>query len=149
MRRLQAHFIIGLLTLFLSSALSAAQVYKWVDDNGNVHFGSEPPINVEAEKFSTKTARPQPSLTPTQEAPTAKAKQPPSQAEIDEKVRRQVAKEQAQLQQECTLLRENLAQLKNNPRLLAEIDGETVRLTEEQRQERIRETEEQIKEFCD
>ena len=40
--------------LFLSAALFAgpavAEVYKWVDDNGNIHFGDKPQDNAEAER---------------------------------------------------------------------------------------------------
>ena len=63
-------------------------------------------------------------------------------------MKRQVAQEQAELETFCRDMRTRLAQLKNNPRLLAEVDGQMVRLSEEERQNRIRETEEKISEFC-
>jgi len=151
MRTLHANFLTGLLALFLSSAIYAAPIYKWVDDNGTVHFGSEPPTNVEAKTVSTKIAKPQSQPAPESSAQenTKTESKAPSQAEIDKEVRKQVVREQEELKKQCTLLRTRLSQLKNNPRLLTEIDGETVRLSEEQRQERIKEAEEKIKEFCD
>lgn len=148
MRTLYANVFIGLLALFLSSAVNAAAIYKWVDSNGTVHFGSEPPANTAVEKISTKVAKPQPLPEASASQKINAKSEAPSQEEIDKQVRKQVALEQEELKKQCTLLRTRLSQLKNNPRLLTEIDGETVRLSEEQRQERITETEEKIKEFC-
>ena len=148
MRTLNARFLMGLLVLFFSSAISAAPIYKWVDKNGTVHFGSEPPTHIEVEKISTKAAKPQPLPEP-QPSHNSVENKVPSQEEIDKQVRKQVAEEQAALNKQCTEMRTRLSQLKNNPRLLAEIDGTITRLTEEQRQERIQELEQKIKEFCD
>lgn len=148
MRTLNARFLMGLLVLFFSSAISAAPIYKWVDSNGTVHFGSEPPTHIEVEKISIKVAKPQPLLEPKPSQNSVENKAP-SQEEIDKQVRKQVAEEQATLNKQCTEMRTRLSQLKNNPRLLTEIDGTITRLTEEQRQERIQELEQKIKEFCD
>lgn len=148
MRTLNARFLMGLLVLFFSSAISAAPIYKWVDSNGTVHFGSEPPTHIEVEKISIKVAKPQPLLEPKPSQNSVENKAP-SQEEIDKQVRKQVAEEQAALNKQCTEMRTRLSQLKNNPRLLTEIDGTITRLTEEQRQERIQELEQKIKEFCD
>jgi hypothetical protein len=59
-----------------------------------------------------------------------------------------VAEQQAQLQAFCQQARTNLAQLQNNPRLREEVDGEMRRLNEQQRQERISETQKQIGDNC-
>lgn len=148
MRTLYANFFIGLLALFLSSAINAAAIYKWVDSNGTVHFGSEPPANTAVEIISTKVAKPQPLPEASASQKSNAKSETPSQEEIDKQVRKQVAQEQEQLTKQCTEMRIRLSQLKNNPRLLTEIDGETIRLSEDQRQERIKETEQKIKEFC-
>ena len=41
-----------LLLLVLTSSLSHAQLYKWVDDEGNMHYGDSPPENVELKKIT-------------------------------------------------------------------------------------------------
>ncbi|MDO6681268.1 MULTISPECIES: DUF4124 domain-containing protein [unclassified Oceanobacter] len=49
-----------LLTILLSSPLQA-QVYRWTDANGQVHFGSQPPRDqqVKAEAYEVQVSRPE------------------------------------------------------------------------------------------
>ncbi|MGI1142362.1 DUF4124 domain-containing protein, partial [Pseudomonas aeruginosa] len=73
----------------------------------------------------------------------------PEQKAIDDKVKQQVAKEEAERKQFCEETRNNLAQLKNNPRVrVDEGKGELRRLGEEERQERIAKAEKAIQENC-
>ncbi|MFP6538424.1 hypothetical protein VST49_00005, partial [Pseudomonas aeruginosa] len=70
-------------------------------------------------------------------------------ARFDDKVKQQVAKEEAERKQFCEETRNNLAQLKNNPRVrVDEGKGELRRLGEEERQERIAKAEKAIQENC-
>lgn len=128
----------------LGSPAWAAQVYKWVDAQGTTHFGAQPPQDQPAQTINTVAAPPAP-VAPT--PPRAEAKDP--QAEIDEKVRRQVAEQEAQRKQYCETLRTNLAQLQSNPRVRVEEGGELRRIGEEERQARITETKKKIAEECD
>ncbi len=48
----------------------------------------------------------------------------------------------------CEDVRTNLAQLQNNPRVRVDVDGELRRLSEEERQSRISETQKSIAENC-
>jgi hypothetical protein len=137
MRTLLLTLLIG-----LSPWCMAAQIYKWVDAQGVTHFDAQPPPG-------------QPSTTvQTPPAPTAKPPAMPGsgpigdQKAIDSNVKKQVAEQQAQLQKFCTQARTNLAQLQNNPRLREEVEGETRRLSDTQRQERIAEAQKQIAENC-
>jgi glutaredoxin len=41
-----------LLSLFLYSNFSSAEIYKWVDDKGDVHFTDRPPKNKKTEKVT-------------------------------------------------------------------------------------------------
>ena len=53
-------------SIFLMAGASAQQtVYKWVDDDGVVHFGESPPEGVEAERITTDTPPPSPRPAPT------------------------------------------------------------------------------------
>lgn len=46
-------FLISLLlTLALASPGVTAQLYKWVDDQGNVHYGDSPPGNADLKKIT-------------------------------------------------------------------------------------------------
>ena len=40
------------LAALLVSPASLAELYKWVDDSGNVHYGDKPPENVELKKIT-------------------------------------------------------------------------------------------------
>lgn len=71
-----------------------------------------------------------------------------TQAQVDREVRKQVATEAAALKKYCASVRHNLAQLENNPRILAEVDGKPTRLNEEERQSRISEMKQAILERC-
>lgn len=134
--------------LLLCTPLSAAQIYKWVDAQGVTHFSSEPSAQAKSEKVSPNVFQPKappsdPSISTQSAHETIK-----TQAEIDRDVRKQVAKENAELKKYCTELRYNLAHLKNNPRILAEVDGKPTRLTEEDRQARIADIEQSLNERC-
>ena len=39
---------------FLSSSATYAEIYKWVDENGKVHFGDAPPSSKEAQSVNLK-----------------------------------------------------------------------------------------------
>ncbi len=55
-------FVLGIiLTVFCASVYAQQTVYKWVDEEGVVHFGEEPPgesPNVEVDVFTTDPAPP-------------------------------------------------------------------------------------------
>ncbi|WP_033046289.1 DUF4124 domain-containing protein [Pseudomonas fluorescens] len=135
-------FLTASLLVGLSPMCMAGQVYKWVDAQGVTHFGAQPPQDAEA----TTVIKSAPSA--------AKPPAPPSggvigdQKAIDRQVRKQVAEQQAQLKVFCEQARTNLAQLQNNPRVREDVDGEMRRLTEEQRKDRITESQRQIAENC-
>ncbi len=136
--------------LFLfSSALFAAPIYKWVDEKGVTHFGSEPPSQRNIESVSTKSFQPKlPEKTAQQAEADNATIDAKEQSTIDREVRKQVAEETAALKKYCTEARYNLSQLENNPRVLADVDGKPTRLTEEERQARISELQNSIKERC-
>jgi hypothetical protein len=135
-------FLTAGLLVGLSPMCMAGQVYKWVDAQGVTHFSAQPPQGAEA----TTVIKPSPSV--------GKPPAPPSgtvigdQKAIDQEVKQQIAEQQAQLKAFCEQARTNLAQLRNNPRVREDVGGEMRRLTEEQRQDRITESQQQIAENC-
>lgn len=134
----------GSLLLTLSGAVMAGQIYKWVDAQGVTHFGAQPPQGQAAQSLSTATAPPKPSLAPLEAAGSGESEQ----RAIDQSVKKQVADQEAERQRYCTALRTNLAQLQNNPRVRVEDKGEVRRLSEEERQARISETQKKIADTC-
>jgi hypothetical protein len=107
---------------------------------GSRHKASKPPpIN---------TATPPPKAAETEAAAPFESAADPQQAAIDEKVKREVAIQEAERKKYCQSMRTNLAQLENNPRVRVEVDGEVRRLSEEQRQQRISEAKQAIVKNC-
>ncbi|WP_426143111.1 DUF4124 domain-containing protein [Pseudomonas sp. DWP3-1-2] len=133
-----------LLALAISNTSQAAQVYKWVDAQGVTHFDAQPPAGQAAQEINTATPPPAPaSGRPTDDVDGEK-----QQRAIDTKVKKQVAAEETRRKENCTTLRTNLAQLKINPRVREEVEGGVRRLSEEERQSRISETQKAIDDFC-
>ena len=133
---------IASLSVSLSAACLAAPIYKWVDAQGVTHFDAQPPPGQSGTTVITPPS------------PPVKAPSPRvgnvigDQQAIDQQVKKQVAEQQEQLKVFCQQARTNLAQLQNNPRLREETEGAMRRLTEEERQARIVETEKQIADNC-
>ena len=146
------------LTLLLSfSALcwvatAYGKTYRWVDENGVTVYSQSPPPEGEA----TVVKPPPPPATPPDEAwkklneqrlklqdnreDRTEAKEKEQKQEVSEEIRRK----------NCEISRENLKQLEGlPPRLVRTSDGKYVPITEEDRQKRIKETRDQVKEFCD
>ncbi|MEM7562025.1 MAG: DUF4124 domain-containing protein [Pseudomonadota bacterium] len=44
------------LTLLLSTALQAGAIHKWVDEEGNIHYGDAPPVTVKTESVRVQSA---------------------------------------------------------------------------------------------
>ncbi|WP_313027253.1 DUF4124 domain-containing protein [Pseudomonas lopnurensis] len=140
-------FLAGGLLLALSSNVMAAQVYKWVDAQGVTHFGAQPPQGQQVETVNTPSAPARPAAAP-QTIPQGETGAEADQRSIDRQVKQQVTEQEAERKRYCETLRTNLAQLQNNPRVRVEDNGEVRRITEEERQARITETQEKITENC-
>ena len=133
------------LMLALSTTAMASQVYKWVDDQGVTHFGAQPPQGQEATTINTAAP---PRQAPSTPVPSTEEQLDPEQAIIDKKVKKDVAKQEADRKQFCETARNNLAQLEINPRVRIEDGGELRRISEDERQERITELKKSIAENC-
>lgn len=139
---MRTFFLTASLLIGICPASMAAQIYKWVDEQGVTHFDAQPPQGREAATVVT------PSSSAGKPATLPRSNAIGDQQAIDKTVKKQVAEQQAQLKVFCEQARTNLAQLQNNPRLREDVDGEMRRLTDEQRQERTAEAQRQIAENC-
>jgi len=137
--------------LFIFTANSSADVYKWIDKDGQVHYSQQLPPGQQADLVKTP---PPPAIDP------AKAQQ-----EVDTLIEQQNAEEQVreekniqakkereianQLEKNCQAAKKNLQAYEDNPgRRLMDSDGNVTRPTEEQRQQKIRESEQKVQQFC-
>jgi len=138
---------IAALLLVVSTFASAQQIYRWVDEKGTTHFGAQPPQGVEAQRISAKAPNPGSVAAPA--ANKARDVMDARQQEIELQVKNEVAEQEAERKMFCEQTRTNLAQLRNNPRLsYVDEEGKTHMLTDEERQQRLNDAEQMVKEFC-
>jgi hypothetical protein len=134
----------AMITLALSATSQAAQIYKWVDDQGVTHFDAQPPAGRQTQQIDIQKP-------PAPSAPNPSKPVIDGQAEqraVDTEVKKKIAQEQNKRTEDCKILRTNLAQLQNNPRVREQVEGGLKRLTEEERQGRITETQKAIEDYC-
>ncbi|GFM53680.1 DUF4124 domain-containing protein [Pseudomonas capsici] len=129
------------LSMAVSTTSQAAQIYKWVDAQGVTHFDAQPPAGQQVEEINVQKPPPAP-------AASTASEPDPQQQEIDARVRKQVRAQEAKMADNCEVLRTNLAQLQNNPRVREQTEGGTKRLTDDERKARVAETQRTIAEYC-
>lgn len=126
--------------LMLPIAAEAQSYYKWRDDQGTVHFSTEPPVDRDYEIVDTR------GNIVGRSAPTAPA-EPETEDEIV--MPREAEPDPEVVARRCRQARENLLALNANRRILMEReDGTEVMLTEEQRQQQIQRNQDVIDELC-
>lgn len=134
----------------LASPGLLAEMYKWVDDEGQVQYSQSPPPGRPAQtvktppKVDSKAAREK--LKQQLQDFELRGDKRQEQAEADQKTKEQAGERKAA----CEAARERLAKLDGNPRILqyAE-DGSSKRLTEEERQAAIAEARKQVEKHCE
>lgn len=134
------------LMIAASPAGHAAQIYKWVDAQGQTHFDSQPPLGKDSQEIEPARAVAPPPDTST---PAPEPEPAQQQQAVDAKVKKQVAAQEAKRKEFCETQRTNLAQLENNPRVRQEVNGEFRRFTEQERQARIVDVKKSISDTCD
>lgn len=112
---------------------AGAEVYRWIDSDGQVNFGSQPPVGVPTE---TVTIPPPPPMPEAGENPA------PGEAQTTDD-------RETVFRRNCQIAKENLAKLQSNSKVtVPQADGTTVTLDAEQRAARIAETRREIEQYC-
>ncbi|MFV8784191.1 DUF4124 domain-containing protein [Microbulbifer sp. SA54] len=156
MRILFATLLLG---LGLSAATQADGIYKWVDENGVVHFGSQPPKEKQVEVVKAPKSARYKQWQQAQEALAAKDQPAPESPE--QKAPAQAAKSKAQQEPEenkaelaarahrCNSAQQRLQELHSHARV-REVDasGNYRVLPEEERQQRIRQAKQIMQDNC-
>jgi hypothetical protein len=136
--------------LILAAASADAELNKWVDQQGKVHYSDQPPAGVEAMPVH---AAPPPANTPApaksyveREAELRKAKQ--SEAEKTQKTAQRQSNAEIE-KANCTAAQQTLRSLQQGGRIV-EYDeaGERRFLGDDERQRRIAEAQTEIEKFC-
>jgi len=135
------------LTLLLSTSIQAGSIQKWVDEEGNVHYGDAPPISAKTEQIKiqgvpTNTGKALPRLnTGGSEGEPASGN---NETEIDSNG---LPKDDAQIA--CDRAKEDLKVIKRSKRIkLRSADGTSRLMTPEEIEERRKNAEADVKSFC-
>lgn len=145
--------VIGVLLLIAntSAAADTQGIYKWTDDQGEIHYSQFPPSGVKTEKLN---APPPPAHSP--EVLDSEVQKQVDKFDQQNKEKLQGAKDAKQWveiqkirRSNCETAHKNLAGLQRggNVRYMGP-NGEILRLTDEERKKRIDEANKQIEENC-
>ncbi len=134
------------LILLASMSLNAGSIHKWVDEEGNVHYGDSPPVSAKTEGVRVQGAPSNPGKAlPRLGSPdtsSADGSSTDAAASGD-----QVPEDQAKLA--CDAAREDLRVIGSSSRIkLKSADGSTRYMTSEEIEERKTQAEADIERFC-
>ena len=135
------------LTLLVSIPLHAGAIKKWVDEDGNVHYGDAPPVTVKTENVRVQSAPSNPgkSLPRLSSPGSSQSGAGGSTAAGDSN--ETVPEDQAQIA--CQKAREDLKVIGSSVRIkLKAADGSTRYMTTEEIEERKTQAEADVERFC-
>ena len=138
--------------LFSSAVVVAEKIYKWTDAEGNVHYGSEKPVDAAAEKMKVDTGK-------TGVDRGAKALDDLKQQADDEaeKIKEEGVPAQPpvpslpmkEVKRRCQNARQDLATIQSRGQLRERDEkGNTTYVSEKEKQKRIKAAKQQIREYC-
>lgn len=139
--------------IFFSSTVLAADVYKWVDEKGEVHYGSSP-VGKNAEEVKIAPApEPDPYLEQRREDLKASQEQRQTQQKLDAERQKEVdqAKQyQDQVKELCKKYEYNLKLLEESGRRVYTVDatGKYTYFSDEERAKKITDIKEKMAETC-
>jgi hypothetical protein len=138
--------------LMLAMTPAQAEVYKWIDSNNEVQYTQmPPPEGVESLRIeSTPPPAPEPTEGGTglekRLQTSDEQKQQKAEASADAELQAEIARIS---KQNCVTARNNLEQLNRSGQIRYRTgEGEVLRLSEDDRKQRIEEAGNQVKEFC-
>ena len=135
-----------------SAAAESQNMYKWTDDQGEVHYDQFPPAGRKTEKM--RAPPPAPAQTPEaggnnlEKRPDNAEKQNENQSQQELEAKQKAEREEIR-KKNCEIAHKNLVNLQRggNVRYM-DASGKVIRLSEEERQKRIEEANKHMKENC-
>lgn len=128
------------LMIFVSSA-SSAGLYKWVDDEGNVHYSQNPPIDKQFERLK----KPKPAEKSTTSLYPSSTTDADAAAEAT--IKSETAKSAKRKKENCEVGKNNLNVYQVYRRFRGK-DGIVSRISEEERAKKIAKAKQLIRDFC-
>ena len=159
-------FALAILISILALTAQADGIYKWVDEDGVVHFGAQPPTEKEvevvrkpksdrykqwqSEQQALTAARQEETSTDDAAAADQNSSRKPAGAGQDDQAQQQLTKAQQAVQaQRCRMAQSNLQELQTHSRVReVGADGKVRVLPEGERQQRIANAQRTIQENC-
>ena len=129
----------------------SAEIYKWVDDEGKVHYGEKPPSTITEDGIKTIKLRDNVDTQGANQALKKKSKSLNKRGEKRKKEKEEAATKKEDLAKYkvlCETAKKNLANYQYPKVSISEDDGSTRALTEEERQLGIKKSEEIVKQVC-
>ncbi len=145
--------ILMVASLLISSQLHADKIYKWVDENGQIHYSSQKPRGQQVETVKVQKG-PKVSEVVAETSDSDEENDDPvnsSDSEADAAAKAQLAKADAvNMRKMCEQARKNIAALNATVRVVQidEKTGETIRMTDNQRLEAMKTAQQGVREFC-
>ena len=145
---LKIHALI-FLALFLCSAAYATTVYKWNEDGKIIYSQTPPPPGVEFEVVIEKEIGKSTNVATAESSSSGSTFEERQEQRQQEKTQKELIEESNRIKQEnCAIAKQNMESLTSRGQVTLK-DGDIYRkLTEEERQAKIQETQTQMDEFC-
>jgi hypothetical protein len=141
--------LIVIALLLLNNSYAGQKIYKWTDENGNIHYSSEKPEDKQTDEVKVNTKQPEaPKVDP-----KAKEARRKKSEEFMEKHNEnlQKTKEQAKVnKQKCSKAKQILAKFQEQVRMsrVNKDTGETEYLEDSSRAQILKESKKDIKKYC-
>lgn len=148
----QAFALIAVLALATAGTSAFGQIYKWTDEDGNVHF-TDKPVEEDAERVAIQSRRTNPERVKAQvQARTeaaARAAEEEAAAEPQGPTQEELQARAEQRAKQCAKYRERLQRFVQSRRIYREDEnGERVYLSEEEMQKAREDVENKVQEYC-
>ncbi len=143
-----------LITAIFTPLVVTAGIYKWTDENGNVHYGGQRPADTTSERMKIKSGE-----TPYGEETTAKDNKDKAKLKPGEKKREKKAEtpkppgppkiSKKEKKRRCAAARQNLATIENRGRVrVTTEDGSSRHLTPKERDKRVAKERKEVSKNC-
>lgn len=135
------------LILVFSTSLNASAIHKWVDENGNVHYGDAPPVKTQSENVRVQSAPSNPGKAlPRLSTPDA-TKSAAGGDTGGSNSNTKASKEQAA--KNCEIARQDMQVITTNSRImLQQSDGSSRYLTDTEIEQRKAQSQTAIDQYC-
>ena len=135
------------LVLMASMSVQAGAIKKWVDEEGNVYYGDSPPLSAKTENVRVQSAPSNPGKALPRLGNNENEQASSGNAGSNGQEQDKVPADQAKIA--CDKAREDLQVISRSSRIkLRSADGSTRYMTTEEIEERKKQAEDDVKQFC-